>query len=113
MAKSNRKLRLPLFLLVIGGLLLVVTAVLIFNQQKTPSLPETAVEDIPFPDVPRISVEDSKKAYDDGSALFLDVRSADSYAENHIPGAINIPLTELPARLGELDPGMMIITYCT
>jgi 3-mercaptopyruvate sulfurtransferase SseA len=113
MAKTSRKTKLPLSILVIAGLLLVVTAVLIFNQQASPSLPETSSGDIPYPEVSRISVDDSKAAYDQGSAVFLDVRSADSYAANHIPGAVSIPLNELPARVGELDPEKLIITYCT
>jgi rhodanese-related sulfurtransferase len=36
-----------------------------------------------------------------------------AYLENHIPGAVSIPLTELEARFGELDPKAWIITYCT
>ena len=113
MAKSNRKTKLPLSLLVVAGFLLVITAVLIFNQQASPSLPDTSSGDIPYPEVSRISVDDSKAAFDQGSAVFLDVRSADSYTENHIPGAVSIPLNELPPRMGELDAGKLIITYCT
>ena len=29
-----------------------------------------------------------------------------------IPGAVNIPLGELEARLAELDPGREIVAYC-
>jgi rhodanese-related sulfurtransferase len=45
--------------------------------------------------------------------VFVDVRSAGSYAASHIPGALSIPLGELDARLDELDPAARIITYCT
>jgi phage shock protein E len=34
--------------------------------------------------------------------LVLDVRSAEEYQAGHIPGAVNIPHDELPARLAEL-----------
>lgn len=34
--------------------------------------------------------------------LVLDVRTADEYRSGHIPGAVNVPIDELPARLSEL-----------
>ena len=34
--------------------------------------------------------------------LILDIRSREDYARSHIPGAINIPVDELPTRLAEL-----------
>jgi 3-mercaptopyruvate sulfurtransferase SseA len=65
------------------------------------------------PGVERISLADAKAAFDAESAVFLDVRDAQSYAEAHIPGALNIPVNDLPQRLDELDPSDWIITYCT
>lgn len=47
-----------------------------------------------------------------GHVTVLDVRPPDEYAANHVPGARNIPLTELESRLAELDPGHEIIAYC-
>jgi rhodanese-related sulfurtransferase len=61
----------------------------------------------------RVTLEESKAAYDSRAALFLDVRVADLYAASHIPGALSIPLDELEARFDELDPNQWIITYCT
>jgi hydroxyacylglutathione hydrolase len=43
--------------------------------------------------------------------LVLDVRAADEYAEGHVPGAVNIPLGELPERAGEL-PQRPIVVHC-
>lgn len=63
--------------------------------------------------VVRVNLEEARAAYDDGDALFLDVRSAASYANGHIPGAISIPVSEIEARLADLDPERWIITYCT
>ena len=63
--------------------------------------------------VERVTLEKSKAAFDNGEAIFLDVRSASSYATNHIPGALSIPLAELQPRIGELNPDQWIITYCT
>jgi rhodanese-related sulfurtransferase len=42
----------------------------------------------------------------------IDVRSPDEFTEKHIPGAINIPLTELEIRAKELSKDNIIITAC-
>jgi rhodanese-related sulfurtransferase/DNA-binding transcriptional ArsR family regulator len=42
----------------------------------------------------------------------LDVRPPDEFALGHLPGAVNIPLRELEARLPELNPSQEIIAYC-
>lgn len=47
-----------------------------------------------------------------GAVTVLDVRPTDEFAAGHLPRAINIPLGELDARLGELDPSREIIAYC-
>jgi hypothetical protein len=65
--------------------------------------------------VPRISVEQAKTALDSGAAILVDVRSAQAYEQEHIPGAISIPLAEIetnPTGL-KLEKDQWIITYCT
>src|SRR5262245_415398 len=42
----------------------------------------------------------------------LDVRPEDEFALGHVPGAVNIPLRELEARLAELDHAQEIVAYC-
>ena len=42
---------------------------------------------------------------------FVDVRDAEEYAAGHVPGALHIPLDDLPGRLGELPPGRPVVTY--
>jgi len=54
-----------------------------------------------------------KAAFDDGSAVFVDVRSARDYELAHIPGAINIYVAASPSQFGVLDKAEWIITYCT
>jgi rhodanese-related sulfurtransferase len=44
--------------------------------------------------------------------LILDVRTRDGYRAGHLPGAINIPFEELPARLRELPKQKELLTYC-
>jgi ArsR family transcriptional regulator len=47
-----------------------------------------------------------------GTVTILDVRPEDEFALGHLPGALNIPLRELEARLGEIDPGQEVVAYC-
>lgn len=62
------------------------------------------------PDTCRVPLDEAKTALDSGSAILVDVRSAEAYRDSHIAGAINIPLAELESRLGELDKAQWIIT---
>ncbi len=48
----------------------------------------------------------------EGSVTVLDVRPPVEYAAGHLPGAVNIPLTELKKHLGELNPEHEIVAYC-
>ena len=47
-----------------------------------------------------------------GTVTILDVRPEDEFALGHVPGALNIPLRELEARLGEIDAQQEIVAYC-
>ncbi|GIL03051.1 MAG: ArsR family transcriptional regulator [Alphaproteobacteria bacterium] len=47
-----------------------------------------------------------------GAVTVLDVRPREEFAAGHLPGAVNMPLDELEARLGELDGGRDIVAYC-
>jgi ArsR family transcriptional regulator len=47
-----------------------------------------------------------------GAVTVLDVRPEDEFALGHLPGAVNIPLGALEARLSELDPSQEIVAYC-
>jgi len=42
----------------------------------------------------------------------LDVRPASEYAAAHLPGALSIPLPELPGRMGEIPRGKEVVAYC-
>lgn len=42
----------------------------------------------------------------------VDVRSPKAYAEGHVEGAINIPLADLEARVGEVPLGTEVVPYC-
>jgi phage shock protein E len=53
-------------------------------------------------------------AWADVSLVVLDVRTPAEYADGHIPGAINIPNTQLAARVAELADARErdIVVYC-
>ena len=66
-------------------------------------------------EVPRVTAEDAKAAVDNGTAIIVDVRSAESYATSHIVGALSIPLGEFETDIANIDlpKDQWIITYCT
>jgi tRNA 2-thiouridine synthesizing protein A len=47
-----------------------------------------------------------------GAAQLLDVRTPEEFAIQTLPGAVNIELDRLRARLGELDPARPVIVFC-
>lgn len=85
------------------------TQVVIPTLSSSNGSPQTEAE------VPRVSVEDAKAAFDNGTAIFMDVRSKDAYAVSHVPGAINVQLVDIESNtMGlNLDKNQWIITYCS
>ncbi len=59
-----------------------------------------------------VSREELLRRTRDDLVTVLDVRPPDEFAVGHVPGAVNIPLGELEARLAELDPDHEIVAYC-
>ena len=47
-----------------------------------------------------------------GVATVLDVRPAEEYAAGHIPGAVNMPVSEIRKRLHEIPKEQEIVAYC-
>ncbi|WP_043631824.1 ArsR/SmtB family transcription factor [Nonomuraea candida] len=48
----------------------------------------------------------------DPGTVIVDVRPAADYAAGHLPGAVSVPMKELPARLAELPADAEIVAYC-
>jgi rhodanese-related sulfurtransferase/DNA-binding HxlR family transcriptional regulator len=48
----------------------------------------------------------------EGLVTVLDVRPPEEYAAGHVPGAVNVPLTELEQYLEALSPDQEIVAYC-
>ena len=47
-----------------------------------------------------------------GGAQLVEVLPAEEFGEEHLPGAVNIPLKELGERASELDRSVPVIVYC-
>lgn len=68
-----------------------------------------------FTPVSQLSAAELKRymgQHDSASYQLLDVRQPKEYEEQHLPGALLLPLRELPGRLAELDPEKPVIVYC-
>src|SRR5688572_15696512 len=49
----------------------------------------------------------------EAGAMLVDVRTPEEFAAGHLPGAVNLPVEELPQRLGELGaPEKSLVVYC-
>jgi len=52
-------------------------------------------------------IKDAKTA-----PFLLDVRTAEEFAEGHVPGAKNIPVADLEARAAEVPKDQPVVLYC-
>ena len=65
-------------------------------------------------DIPDISREELVAGLRGGRLTVIDVLSPESFAANHIPGAINLPVADIPSRAAEVidDRHQAIVVYC-
>jgi rhodanese-related sulfurtransferase len=59
-----------------------------------------------------ISREELAERLRAGTVTVLDVRPEDEFALGHLPGALNVPLRALEARLSQFNPSQEIVAYC-
>jgi len=61
---------------------------------------------------PAMTPEELERAVREGNPpVIVDVRSPRQFCDGHLPGAINIPLSELKGRAGELDAAATTVFY--
>ncbi|KRW98003.1 ArsR family transcriptional regulator [Paracoccus sp. MKU1] len=63
-------------------------------------------------DMEPVSREELAARMKDGLVTVIDVRPADEFALGHLPGAVNVPLSELESRLPDLRTDCEIVAYC-
>jgi len=83
------------------------------DSTTSTSTPAPELTPTPPDDAPRITLEDAKKAYDEGKAYIIDARAESAYKSEHIKGAVNITYDTLDAHLKELPKDKTIIVYCS
>jgi len=97
--------------IVIASATMIVVAGIIYLVLNTDPNAITPVND--GYDQYRDSLANAKAAFDNESALFVDVRSPGEFADSHIPGSVSIPLADIAGNQPQVDKGALIYTYCT
>jgi hypothetical protein len=65
------------------------------------------------PDAAPMPLAEALERRDRGEAVLIDVRSRESYAEGHVPGALSIPSSEMEGRTAEIRKmSPLPILYC-
>jgi rhodanese-related sulfurtransferase len=67
-----------------------------------------------FKHIKTITPDETKKMLEEkpfGSFTILDVREPVEYESGHIPGALFIPLSQLPERISEIDHENPVVAY--
>jgi rhodanese-related sulfurtransferase len=60
----------------------------------------------------QIDLQEARRLIEQGAQI-VDVLPAREYGEDHLPGAINLPLRRIEAEARRvLDPGRPIVVYC-
>lgn len=59
-----------------------------------------------------VDIEELARVRDAGAIALIDVRRPDEYEEFHVPGAVLIPLNELPDRVAELPEVSPLYIIC-
>lgn len=112
--------KVPWFL-ILGGALVLIAGIWWLTASKPEALPTptavvqqpTTVSQIPYPEVPRATVEEVKTALDAGTAVVVDVRGLQYYQAAHIAGALSLPTDDLEAQYQTLPQDQTIYLYCT
>jgi phage shock protein E len=63
--------------------------------------------------VPRISIDEVKALMAKKQVVLIDVRDPQSFAEGHMPGAINVPFDHIPKHVEAWKKEKrLLVTYC-
>lgn len=62
--------------------------------------------------VEEVTPEEVKEKLEQNDVQIIDIRSSEEFDQGHIPGAINIPMDELPARIDEREWDDDVVVAC-
>ena len=62
-------------------------------------------------DVRKVSVAEARSMLHDGAQL-VDVLPHETFLQEHLPGAVNVPLAEIATAPERLDPHRPVVVYC-
>ena len=63
--------------------------------------------------VPRISIDEVKALMAKKQVVLIDVRDPQSFADGHMPGAINVPFDMIPNHVDKWkNEKRLLVTYC-
>jgi hypothetical protein len=93
------------FILVGGAILLALAVFFVLPRLQAPAPTSNGTNTqneagVPFPEIERVSLEDAHAHFLDKSVVILDVRSAEEFAQAHIPDAISMPVTQVGIAAG-------------
>ncbi len=81
-----------------------------------PAAPAAAMPVAPTPTAPVPFIGQdallARQARHDASLFVLDVRTAEEFAQGHVPGAVNIPQDQVASRLAEIPKDKDVVLYC-
>jgi hypothetical protein len=63
--------------------------------------------------VPRLTLDEAKEHFDNGTAIFIDTRSQAEFDREHIAGAIYGRSLSASELVNTLPKDQLVITYCT
>jgi rhodanese-related sulfurtransferase len=106
------KVGIPFIILIVAWVVYSVTQPSVSIQPQT-TISSTAISGGQQLGYKTISVSDANAMIQSSpNLLVVDVRTPQEYAQGHLKGATNIPLSDLPLRIGGLDRNRPILVYC-
>src|SRR6185436_397342 len=62
--------------------------------------------------VEQVSIAELAARLAEGSVVLLDVRPSAEFRAGHVPGAVSVPIDDLPAALDGFREGVEVVAYC-
>ncbi len=106
------KVGIPFIILIVAWVVYSIAQPLVSIQPQT-TISSTAISGGQQLCYKTISVSDANAMIQSSpNLLVVDVRTPQEYAQGHLKGATNIPLSDLPVQIGGLDRNRPILVYC-